>query len=114
MVGHSSEPMLLIDETGMIGCASRKGAEQLGYREADLVGMHVQDFLCEPGGKLDLALRLQDFQRHAPMPGRAVLRVKNQRGDRCWVDVHASFVNYGQRPEKYLLKFDVISKEPMR
>ena len=69
-------------------------------------------YLAVTGGKLDLALRLQDFQRHAPLPGRAVLRIKNHNGDGCWVDVHATFVNYGQRPEKYLLKFEVISKEP--
>lgn len=114
MVGHASEPMLLVEESGRIECASRKGAEQLGYQETELVGRHVQDFLNWTGGKLDLALRLQDFQRHAPLPGRAVLRIKRNGGSECWLDVQASFVNYGQRPEKYLLKFEVIGKDPAK
>ena len=107
MIGHSGEPMLLVDESGTIECISRRGADQLGYREADLVGSNVERLL-DWGGKLDLTMRLEDFSRHAPLPARAVLRIKRNDGSWCWLDVHASFVNYGQRPEKYLLKFELI------
>jgi PAS domain S-box-containing protein len=113
MVGHSAEPLLLVEETGMIECISKKAADQLGYSEVDLVGSSVERFL-DWSGKLDLTMRLEDFLRHAPLPARAVLRVKARSGSWLWIDVQASFVNYGQRPEKYLLKFELISTETVK
>ena len=108
MIAHSDEPMLLVDESGKIDCISRKGAGQLGYKEAELVGVSIDRFL-DWSGKLDLTMRLEDFMRHAPLPARAVIRVKVNGGDWHWIDILASFVNYGQKPEKYMLKFAMIN-----
>jgi PAS domain S-box-containing protein len=107
MIGHSGEPMLLVGPTGIIDCISRRAAEQLGYHEAELIGTSIERFL-DWSGKLDLAMRLEDFLRHAPSPAQGVLRVKHRDGSWRWIDVDASFVNYGQQPEKYLLKFETI------
>jgi PAS domain S-box-containing protein len=108
MIGHSGEPMLLVDQSGTIDCISKNAAEQLGFQESELVGTSVDRFL-DWSGKLDLTMRLQDFQRHAPSPAKGVLRIRRKDGSWCWLDVQASFVNYGQRPEKYLLKFEMIN-----
>ncbi len=113
MIAHSVEPMLLVDESGRIECISRRGAEQLGYHEAELVGTSVQRFL-DWNGKLDLTLRLQDFVRHAPLPARAVLRIRKSDSEWCWMELQASYVNYGQKPEKYLLKFEMINLNGLR
>jgi PAS domain S-box-containing protein len=113
MIAHSAEPMLLVDETGRIECISSRGAQRLGYSDSELQGMNV-DRLLDWSMKLDLTMRLGDFLRHAPVPVRAVLRVRTRTGQWCWVDVQASFVNYGQKPEKYLLKFELINTEPAK
>jgi PAS domain S-box-containing protein len=107
MIGHSAEPMLLVDEDGTIQCISPRGAEQLGFDEAELTGTSIQRLL-DWSGKLDMMMRLEDFLKHAPLPSGAVLRVKRSDGTWCWLEIHASFVNYGQKPEKYLLKYQVI------
>jgi PAS domain S-box-containing protein len=113
MVAHSGEPMLLVNESGRIECISRMAAVQLGYDDMQLLGTNIERFL-DWSGKLDLAMRLKDFLRHAPAPARAVLRVKTGTGSWCWIELEASFVNYGQRPERYLLKFNLINTDISR
>ncbi len=108
MIEHSTEPMLLVDESGRIDCISGKGASLLGFVQAELVGTSVDRFL-DWSAKLDLSMRVRDFFKHAPMPAKGVLRIRRSGGDWCWIDVQASVVNYGQKPEKYLLKFDMIN-----
>jgi PAS domain S-box-containing protein len=99
MIEHSTEPMLLVDESGRIDCISGKGARLLGFDQADLVDTCVDRFL-DWSAKLDLLMRVQDFRKHAPMPARGVLRIRQGNGGWCWIDLHAGVVNYGQRRAK--------------
>jgi len=110
MVKKSNDPMVLIDETGIIECISEIAAQQLGYELEDIVGIHVEKLL-DWGTKLDLMFRYQDFLRHLPEPSKSSLRIKRKNGTWCWMNLSASVMNFGQKPHKYLLKSDSIEPE---
>jgi len=110
MIAHSTEPMLLVNEDGVIEGASAVGVMQLGFAETEVVGRNAEQFL-DWSSKLDIVFRLRDFRQYAPRPARATLRIRTGDGAWCWMDVTASFVNFGQKPEKFLVKFERIDLE---
>ena len=107
MVSRSVEPMVLLDSSATMLCLSPRAADLLGYTVAELEGTSALR-LVDTADKLSLVMHYQDMLKHAPLPATATFRASRKGGDYIWISVTATFENYGQLSEKYLVKFDVI------
>ena len=81
VVKLSSEPLIVIDARGVIEAISERGESLLGYTDGELVGRNAAP-LVQFDSRVEMVLRLEDLQKHAPRPATAARRSSSGRRTR--------------------------------
>ena len=108
-IAESSDPLLLMDRTGIVECISRRGAALLGFEPRDVQGQKAATLVHTVD--LSLAEQQGEVVRRENRQAGGILRARLKQGGWAWLDVRASLVLPGDPASGYVVRFEKVEMD---